>query len=167
MFFTEDAPAALPPNRPKKLVWVTPSTRKKSNQGEQHADDDVHLVHREREFIVNFPWGLQSPCCRCPAGAFALLKIGLLRLQFSLLAGKFCLAGGQCGPRGVQLGLGIRGGLCQRKSSPVRQDVFLMIPQKMWTKKAPAVQRLRVQRENDERLLLSQILVDINGNSRW
>ena len=29
-FFTEDAPAAQPPNRPKKLVWVTPSTRKRA-----------------------------------------------------------------------------------------------------------------------------------------
>ena len=35
----------------------------------------------------------------------------------------------------------------------------------MWTKKAPAVQRLRVQRGMMRRLLLSQILADINGDS--
>ena len=34
----------------------------------------------------------------------------------------------------------------------------------MWTKKAPAVQRLRVQRGMMRRLLLSQILADINGD---
>ena len=50
------------------------------------------------------------------AALFALLKIGLLRLQFSLLAGKFCLAGGQCGLAAFKLGLGIRGGLCHGKS---------------------------------------------------
>ena len=32
--------------------------KEKSNQSEQHADDDVHLVHREREFIVKLFLGV-------------------------------------------------------------------------------------------------------------
>ena len=91
--------------------------KKKGNQGEQHADDDVHLVHREREFIVEFFLGVYKVLAAVVQQAlFALLKIGLLRLQFCLLAGKFCLAGGQCGLAAFKLGLGIRGELCHGKS---------------------------------------------------
>ena len=91
--------------------------KEKSNQGEQHADDDVHLVHRERKFIVKLFLGVYKILVAVVQQAlFALLKIGLLRLQFSLLAGKFCLAGGQCGLAAFKFGLGIRGGLCHGKS---------------------------------------------------
>lgn len=117
MFFTEDAPAAQPPNRPKKLVVGHAQHKEKGNQSEQHADDDVHLVHREREFIVKLFLGVYKVLVAVVQQAlFALLKIGLLRLQFSLLAGKFCLAGGQCGLAAFKFGLGIRGGLCHEKS---------------------------------------------------
>ena len=91
--------------------------KEKSNQSEQHADDDIHLVHREREFIVKLFLGVYKVLVAVVQQAlFALLKIGLLRLQFSLLAGKFCLAGGQCGLAAFKFGLGVRGGLCHEKS---------------------------------------------------
>ena len=56
--------------------------KEKSNQSEQHADDDVHLVHCEREFIVKLFLGVYKVLVAVVQQALFALLPGILDVNF-------------------------------------------------------------------------------------
>ena len=68
-----------PPNSPKKLVCVMPSTRNRRMRANSTPNDDVHLVDREGEFIVELSLGDEFD--RCCQQVFCAQRSGLWRRQ--------------------------------------------------------------------------------------
>ena len=95
--------------------------QEQGDEGEQHADDDVHLVHREGKLIVELFLGVDKVFIAIIEQAlFALLKVGFLPGEFCLLTAEIytlslhdalpiCLAGGKGGFAPGKIGF--RGGV--------------------------------------------------------
>ena len=77
--------------------------QKQKNEGKQHPNDDVHLVDREGEFIVELFLGIdeirvvvvQQSLFSLSALGFGGGKFCLLLFQLGLPLGKQCLTAGQ------------------------------------------------------------------------
>ena len=100
---------AQPPNSPKKTGVGEAQHQKQDDEGEQHPDDDVHLVDRQREFIVELLFrvdeigvivveerfaALRSLCTGCFELGLLLFQLSFTSCQSGFPPGQLRLTGG-------------------------------------------------------------------------